>query len=37
MMGPGPHPQLSGVALNIMRNKRSVTLDYRHPQTADRL
>lgn len=27
VMGPGPHPQLSGVALNLMRNKRSVSLD----------
>ena len=22
VMGPGPHPQLSGVALNLLRNKR---------------
>lgn len=27
MMGAGPHPQLSGVALNLLRNKRSVALD----------
>ncbi|MFN0092041.1 MAG: CaiB/BaiF CoA transferase family protein [Acidimicrobiales bacterium] len=26
-MGPGPHPELSGVALNLLRNKRSVRLD----------
>lgn len=26
-MGAGPHEELSGVALNLMRNKRSVTLD----------
>jgi crotonobetainyl-CoA:carnitine CoA-transferase CaiB-like acyl-CoA transferase len=26
-MGFGPHPELSGVALNLMRNKRSVSLD----------
>jgi len=26
-MGPGPHPELSGVALNLMRNKRSISLD----------
>lgn len=28
-MGPGPHPDLSGVSLNLMRNKRSVGLDFR--------
>jgi crotonobetainyl-CoA:carnitine CoA-transferase CaiB-like acyl-CoA transferase len=27
VMGPGPAPQFSGVALNILRNKRSVSLD----------
>ncbi|MGH9300453.1 MAG: CaiB/BaiF CoA transferase family protein [Acidimicrobiales bacterium] len=26
-MGPGPHPQLSGVSLNLLRNKRNVDLD----------
>ncbi len=26
-MGIGPHPELSGVALNLMRNKRSIGLD----------
>jgi crotonobetainyl-CoA:carnitine CoA-transferase CaiB-like acyl-CoA transferase len=30
-MGPGPHPQLSGVALNLLRNKRNVSLDFKHP------
>jgi crotonobetainyl-CoA:carnitine CoA-transferase CaiB-like acyl-CoA transferase len=30
VMGAGPHPQLSGVAMNLMRNKRSVRLDYKH-------
>ena len=27
VMGPGPVPQLSGIALNLLRNKRSVALD----------
>lgn len=31
-MGPGPHPQLSGIALNLMRNKRSIALDLKAPQ-----
>jgi crotonobetainyl-CoA:carnitine CoA-transferase CaiB-like acyl-CoA transferase len=30
VMGAGPHPQLSGVSLNLMRNKRSVRLDYKN-------
>ena len=27
VMGPGPHPQLSGVSMNLLRNKRNVCLD----------
>lgn len=30
-MGPGPLPQLSGVALNLLRNKRNIALDFKHP------
>jgi crotonobetainyl-CoA:carnitine CoA-transferase CaiB-like acyl-CoA transferase len=29
LMGVGPHPQLSGAALNLLRNKRSVALDFK--------
>jgi crotonobetainyl-CoA:carnitine CoA-transferase CaiB-like acyl-CoA transferase len=34
VMGPGPHPQLSGIALNLLRNKRSAQVDLK---TADGL
>ena len=30
-MGPGPHRELSGVTLNLMRNKRGVNLDLKQP------
>ena len=30
-MGPGPHPQLSGVSMNLLRNKRNVCLDLKAP------
>jgi crotonobetainyl-CoA:carnitine CoA-transferase CaiB-like acyl-CoA transferase len=32
VMGGGPHPELSGVALNLHRNKESVVLDLAAPQ-----
>jgi crotonobetainyl-CoA:carnitine CoA-transferase CaiB-like acyl-CoA transferase len=30
VMGGGPHDELSGVAMNLLRNKRSIQLDLRH-------
>ena len=31
-MGEGPHPQLSGVALNLLRNKRNIALNFKVPE-----
>ncbi len=32
VMGPGPHPDLSGTSLNLHRNKRSILLDLKDPK-----
>jgi crotonobetainyl-CoA:carnitine CoA-transferase CaiB-like acyl-CoA transferase len=34
-MGDGPHPQLSGISLNVLRNKRNVAIDLKAPQGRD--
>lgn len=34
VMGPGPAPEFSGVALNLLRNKRSVSLDLKDADQA---
>lgn len=31
VMGPGPDPQFSGIAINLLRNKRNISLDLREP------
>ena len=36
-MGPGPLPQLSGVALNLLRNKRNITIDFKQPEGREAL
>ncbi len=30
-MGPGPTSEFSGISLNLLRNKRSISMDLRHP------
>lgn len=34
-MGGGPHPELSGIALNLHRNKSSIVLDLKQPAALD--
>jgi crotonobetainyl-CoA:carnitine CoA-transferase CaiB-like acyl-CoA transferase len=36
VMTPGPVPQLSGIALNLLRNKRNVVLDLKDPADRER-
>ena len=36
IMGSGPCPGLSGVSLNLLRNKRNISLDIAHPRRPGR-
>jgi crotonobetainyl-CoA:carnitine CoA-transferase CaiB-like acyl-CoA transferase len=36
VMTPGPVPQLSGIALNLLRNKRNIVLDLKDPADRER-
>jgi len=35
VMGPGPHRELSGVSLNLLRTKRNISLDLKDPAGRD--
>jgi crotonobetainyl-CoA:carnitine CoA-transferase CaiB-like acyl-CoA transferase len=35
VMGPGPHPELSGISLNLLRNKRSIDVDLKSAEGHD--
>jgi crotonobetainyl-CoA:carnitine CoA-transferase CaiB-like acyl-CoA transferase len=37
VMTPGPVPQLSGIALNLLRNKRNIVLDLKDPADRERV
>lgn len=37
VMGPGPHKWLSGVSLNLLRNKRNIALNLKHEAGRDAL
>jgi crotonobetainyl-CoA:carnitine CoA-transferase CaiB-like acyl-CoA transferase len=37
VMGPGPHKYLSGVSLNLLRNKRNIAIDLKRPEGRDAL
>jgi crotonobetainyl-CoA:carnitine CoA-transferase CaiB-like acyl-CoA transferase len=37
VMSPGPHAEMSGIAVNILRNKRNVSLDLKDPRGREAL